>query len=252
MILTVASRELGALFRSPLAWIVAAIMQVLFAWMFLLTLEDYLRVQPTLILQDHAPGITAWMTFRYIAPVSTLFLLICPLFTMRTFADEYRLQTWPLLASSPLGLTALVLGKFFGVWLFMLFLASLVVLMPLSLAPLSGIDTRTLLLALAGLASLAAATTAIGIFYSSLTRHSLAAALSSLATISFLWLLGKGSYEHAIVGELLSSLAISTHLGNFFQGIAHSRDLGWFLIVTVLFLLLTLLRLDNQRYLPAG
>ncbi|MBX2882829.1 MAG: ABC transporter permease [Granulosicoccus sp.] len=251
MITTIARRELGMLFRSPLTWIVAALMQVVFAWLFLLTLEDYLLLQPKLALQDHAPGITAFMSFRYIAPVSSLLLLVCPLLTMRSFSDEYRLQTYPLLSSSPVSLTALVLGKFTGVWIFAIGLAILIVIMPLSLAPVSGIDSRTLLLALAGLLALSASSTAIGIFYSSITKHNFTAAIATLMTIAFFWLAGKGQYEPAIVAELMSALAMSTHLGNFFQGIVHSRDIFWFVIVTVLFLTLTVIRLDSQRYSPA-
>jgi len=251
MIFTIARRELGALFRSPLAWFIAALMQAAFAWLFLLTLEDYLIAQPQLALQDHAPGITAYMTFRYMAPVSTLFLVICPLMAMRTFADEYRLQTYALLASAPASPATLVIGKFLGVWLFMSFLVLLTVAMPLSLAPISGIDASTLLLAALGMLCLAATATAVGVFYSSMTRHSLTAAICTLATLLFLWLLGKGSYSHPLVNDIMTAFALSTHLGNFFQGILHSRDLLWFVITTVLFLLLTLLRLDNQRHQPA-
>ncbi|MBX2825082.1 MAG: ABC transporter permease [Gammaproteobacteria bacterium] len=250
MIFTIARRELGALFRSPMAWFIAALMQTAFAWLFLLTLEDYLLAQPQLALQDHSPGITAYMTFRYMAPVSTLFLVVCPLLAMRTFADEFRLQTYALLAAAPISTTALVVGKFLGVWLFTGFLILLTIAMPLSLAPISGIDAATLLLAGTGMLCLTAAATAIGLFFSSLTRHSLTAAICTLATLTFLWLLGKGNFTHPLVKEVMTSLALSTHLGNFFQGILHSRDLLWFVIVTLLFLLLTLLRLDNQRYQP--
>lgn len=252
MIFTIARRELGMLFRSPLVWVVSALMQVVFAWLFLLTLEDYLTLQPKLVLQDHAPGITAFMAFRYIAPVSTLLLLVCPLLTMRSFADEYRLQTFPLLSSSPVSLTAMVLGKFTGVWLFSVCLAVLIIVMPLCLAPVSGIDTRSLLLAFAGLLALSATATSIGIFYSSMTKHNFTAAIATMMTIAFFWLAGKGRYDSSIVTELMSAFALSTHLGNFFQGIVHSRDLLWFVIVTVLFLSLTVIRLDSQRYSPAS
>jgi len=76
--LAIAQRELGTLFRSPIAWVIAAVLQVFFAWYFLATLEQYLAVQDKLALQDNAPGITAFMTFRYLAPCAALLLLICP------------------------------------------------------------------------------------------------------------------------------------------------------------------------------
>lgn len=250
MTLVIARHELSALFRSPLAWIIAAVMQALFAWMFLSTLESYIQVQPSLSLQDHAPGVTAYMTYRYMAPASTFFLLICPLLTMRAFADEYRLNTYPLLQSSPISATAIVGGKFLGVMGFMVFLALLVILMPLSLAAVSGIDVATLGLALLGMLALAAASTAIGLFFSSLTRQSLIAAMCSIALLAFLWMLGKGSFSDPTVSDIFSSLALSTHLGSFFQGLLDFREIGYFVLLCMLFLVLTIIRLDNFKYSP--
>ena len=250
MTLTIARHELSSLFRSPLAWIIAAAMQAVFAWMFLLTLEEYLGVQPTLSLQDHAPGVTAYMTYRFMAPASTLFLLICPLLTMGSFADEYRMQTFPLLQSSPVSVTAIVVGKYLGVLGFMLFLCLLVLMMPLALSMVSGIDTRTLLLALTGMVCLASAATATGLFFSTLTRYSMIAAISSIATLTFLWMLGKGSFTDPLVSAAFSSVALSTHLGSFFQGVLDTREIVYFVVISLLFIVLAIIRLDNYRYAP--
>lgn len=244
-------RELGALFQSPMAWIIAAVMQVVFAYLFLLTLEDYIGVQATLALQDHAPGVTAFMAFRYLAPASTLLLIICPLLSMRVFADEYRLQTFALLRSSPVSASTMVLGKFLGVFLFVCLLSILMVSMPLSLIALSGIDVATLALAWLGILCLAASATAVGIYFSSLTRHSMVAAISSIATLLFLWIIGKGTFSNAWVVEALSASALSAHLAQFFQGVLDTREIGYFVVLTALFLLLTIVRIDSQQHVAA-
>ena len=123
--LTIAAREFNALFRSPLAWIIAAVLQIFFAWHFLSTLEQYIALQDKLALQDHAPGITAFVTFRYLAPCAALLLLICPLLTMRSYADEYRQGTFTLLRTAPVSTAAIVMGKFFGVYAFVALLLCL-------------------------------------------------------------------------------------------------------------------------------
>jgi len=248
MIGVIASREFRALFRSPAAWIIAALMQITFAWMFLLTLEEYLSVQATLKASDESPGVTAYMTFRFMAPASALFLLLCPLLSMRTFSDEFRLQTFPLLLSSPISITSIVLGKFLGTMALVAVLAVLVTIMPATLALISGIDLRTLLLALCGLIALGCCATAVGIFFSSLTRHTMIAAISSIATLLFLWILGKGSFTSEWVSDAFAATALSTHLAQIFQGTLNTREAFYFAIVTTLFLTLTTLRIDSYKY----
>lgn len=251
MISAIARRELSALFQSPLAWIIAAVMQIVFAYLFLLTLEAYITVQPKLALQDHAPGVTAFMAFRYLAPASTLLLIICPLLSMRLFADEYRMHTFALLQSSPVTATAMVLGKFFGVFLFVILLSVLMVCMPLSLIAVSGIDVSTLALALLGILCLGASATAVGLYFSSLTRHSMVAAISSIATLLFLWIIGKGTFSNPLVVEALSAGAVSSHLAQFFQGSLDTREIAYFAILTILFLALTIIRIDTQQQVAA-
>ena len=248
MINVIAVREFRSLFRSPIAWTIAAVMQVVFAWMFLLTLEEFINIQDTLRTRENAPGVTAFMTFRYMAPASAIFLVLCPLLSMRTFSDEYRLHTMPLLLSSPVSVAAIVLGKYIGTLALIVLLTALVAIMPVTLGLIAGIDLRTLGLAWAGLLLLGCCATAIGLFYSSLTRHTMVAAISSIATLALLWMLGKGTFSAPIVAEIFSAGAISTHLGQMFQGVLDTRELAYFALVTTLFLILTMLRIDSHKY----
>ena len=243
--LTIAAREFNALFRSPMAWIVAAVLQVFFAWYFLSTLEQYLAVQDKLALQDHAPGITAFVTFRYLAPCSALLLLICPLLTMRTYADEYRHGTFTLLRTAPVSTTAIVGGKFLGVYAFISCLLCLAMLMPLSLVFITRIDFATLLWSLAGLLAVAALCSSVGLLFSSLTRHTLVAAITSSTVLIILWVIGKHAVSSPSVQQVLQTLATSSHLGSFFQGLVSSRDIVYFALLTSLFIGLTIIRIGQ-------
>lgn len=246
--LTIAAREFNALFRSPLAWIIAAVLQVFFAWYFLSTLEQYIDVQDKLALQDHAPGVTAFLTFRYLAPCSALLLLLCPLLSMRTYSDEYRQGTFTLLQSSPVSTSAIVFGKFLGVFAFVAGLLCLAMLMPLSLVMVTSLDIATLLWSLAGLLAVAALCTSVGLFFSSLTRHTLVAAIASSTLLIILWVIGKGSVSSPLMQEALVSLASASHLGSFFQGLVSSRDILYFAVLTSLFLGFGLVRIGNMGW----
>ncbi len=243
--LTIAAREFNALFRSPLAWIIAAILQIFFAWYFLSTLEQYILIQDKLALQDHPPGITAFVTFRYLAPCSALLLIICPLLTMRSYADEYRQGTFTLLRTAPVSNSAIVMGKFFGVYAFVALLLCLALLMPLCLVYITNVDFATLLWSLAGLLAVAALCTSAGMLFSSLTRHTLVAAIASSTLLIILWVIGKHAVSSPVIQQALGTLATSSHLGSFFQGLVSSRDIVYFVLLTSLFIGLTMIRVNN-------
>jgi len=243
--LAIAQRELGALFRSPIAWVIAAVLQVFFAWYFLSTLEQYLAIQDKLALQDHAPGITAFLTFRYLAPCAALLLLICPLLGMRSYSDEYRHGTLLLLQTAPISATSIVLGKFLGLYVFIAFLLALAVVMPMSMMLFTQVDVATLALSLVGLLMVAGLCTAVAQLFSSLTRHAMVAAISSASVLLLLWTLGKSTFTGEKTRQVIETLATSTHLGSFFQGLARSGDLIYFAALTMLALGLTLIRVTG-------
>ena len=241
----IARRELGALFHSPLAWVIAAVLQVFFAWFFLTTLEDYLAIQDQLLLQDHAPGVTSFLTFRYLAPCAGLLLIICPLIGMRSYAEDYRQGTFILLQAAPVSALQIVIGKFLAGFLFVAFLIVLAVLMPLSLFPLTRVDFVTLGLSLLGLLAVAALCTAVAQLFSSLTRHPLVAAIASATVLLLLWSIGKTALSGQLTQLIAQTLSTSSHLGSFFQGLLNTGDLVYFGSLTTLALLLTVIRVSG-------
>ncbi|MGH8744512.1 MAG: hypothetical protein ACREUY_09570, partial [Burkholderiales bacterium] len=56
MTFTLAAKELKALFASPLAWVVIAVLQTIFAWIFLSRVDTFLVVQPQLLQLSNPPG----------------------------------------------------------------------------------------------------------------------------------------------------------------------------------------------------
>ncbi len=248
MISAIARHEWGRLVRSSSTWIIVAILQVVLAWLFLSALESYLAAAPELNQQDHPPGVTAWLTYRYMAPVSALLLLIVPLLTQRSFADEVRLATHPLLFSSPVSLSAIILGKYAGHLLLMTLVTLLVVFLPLALFPLSPLDLRTLATAFMALLLLSSLAVAMGLYFSVTTRQSTMAALATGVMLLLLWLLASTNTDSDTVAQAARALALANHLGLPFQGVIATADIGYFIILTTLFLLLSLNSLCSFRY----
>ena len=83
-------------------------------------------------------------------------------------------------------------------------------------------------------------------YFSSLTRHALIAIVSSLALLLISWMLGSAT-AGTVPLEGLCTLSIATHLHGFFQGYVQTRDVAFFVLMTALFLGLTIVRLDSLR-----
>ncbi len=242
----IARNELHRLFLSPLAWVMLALTQLLLAYLFLTHIDYFNSIQSRISAIPGAPGVTEMIAMPLLSNAAIIVLLSSPLLTMRSIAEERRNETLPLLASAPLSMTQIVLGKYLGNLGFFFILALLTVLMPVSLSVATSLDYYLLSAGFLGLMLLIASFIAIGIFMSSLTRQPTIAAVSSFAVLFLLWIIdwaGNAGGEFSI----LSWLSLMNHFQPLSQGQINTQDLSFFAIVIVSFLLLTIRRLDRER-----
>ncbi len=242
MIATIMQFECKSLLRSAQTWIIAGVLAVLFAFLFLQALETFLEVQPTLALQDHPTGVSGFLSVRYLAPLVVIFALVAPLLAMKSFSDEYRQHTLALWQSSPVSNVALVVGKYLGIYIVVCLLIIIACVMPLILRAFVPLDLGVMLSSIIGLLLAASSFVAIGMFFSSLTRHAILAIVASVILLALLWLIGSSANLN-----VLKPFAIPTHVAGFFQGFISSADVLYFLIITILFIALTIVRLDALR-----
>ena len=92
MILTIARKELKALFSSPLAWVVLTFVQIMVAYGFIKRIDDYLQIQSRLATLPNPPGITETVASPVYATLAIIFLFAIPLLAMRLIAEERRNQ----------------------------------------------------------------------------------------------------------------------------------------------------------------
>jgi ABC-2 type transport system permease protein len=133
MIWVIARREFGAMFLAPLAWVILAVIQIILGYLFLTNLDNFFLLQPQLLQLQNTPGVTDIVIAPLMQVAAIILLMVMPLLTMRSIAEEKRNRSLTLLISSPLSMTEIVLGKFLGLMLFVLVLVSMLMLMPLSL-----------------------------------------------------------------------------------------------------------------------
>jgi ABC-2 type transport system permease protein len=246
MILAIAGREFKTLFLSPLAWSVLAALQLILGYMFLAQVEQIQGLSAQLLRMEQAPGITQLSVPPLFSTAAVLLLLIAPLITMRSIAEERRNRTLPLLFSAPVSMTDIVVGKYLAVLAFLLLIVALVTLMPLSLLLGGTLDFGLLASGVLGLGLTMASFAAIGIFMSSLTQHPAVAAIGGFGALVLFWILD-ASGQGDVQNNVLAYLSMFNHYQPFVNGVFDTGDAIYHVLIVVTFLGLSIRRLDADR-----
>jgi len=247
MIFTLAARELRSMFLSPMAWVILAVISGLCAYFFLLYIELYLQLQPRLAATPNAPGVTNVIVVPLFSTAATVLLLVTPLLTMRLISEERRNQTLSLLMSAPISMTEIILGKFLGVFAFVLLMLALVAIMPLSLLAGGEIDMGLWASGLLGLVLLLASFCSIGLYVSTLTTQPTVAAVATFGLLLLLWVLNLAGSTGNEGGGVLSYLSLLSHYQPLLKGIFSSADIIYYLLLISSCLVLSVRRLDADR-----
>ncbi|MDO8413080.1 MAG: ABC transporter permease subunit [Gallionellaceae bacterium] len=243
MISIIALKEFRSFFAAPATWFTVAALQFIFAWFFLARLDAFLQVQVQLAQLANAPGATLAVATPLFGTIALIMMMLVPIFTMRLLAEERRNQTLTLLMTAPVSARDIVLGKFFGLMLFLLLIIATCTLMVLTLMLGTRLDLGLLFSNACGLFLLTACYVALGLYISSLTAQPLVAAISSLAALFGLWLMEVSAVDNDHIWHAFSP---TTHFQNFNVGLLNSGDLVFLLLFCMTFLLLAMRRLRNN------
>ncbi len=235
MILTIARREITSMFLSPMAWVILAVIQGILGWMFLAQIESYFMLQPQLIQLENTPGVTDVVIAPMFSLAAIILLMVMPLITMRSLAEEKKNKTLTLLMSAPISITQLVLGKFVGLLYFVLILVSMLMLMPLSLYLGTELDHGKLLSIAIGMILLLGSFASIGLYLSSLTDNQTIAAVTTFGALLMLWII-----EWRTEQTVFHYLSILAHHQPVLEGVFNSSDVSYFLLIMLLVIGLTI------------
>lgn len=244
MIWLIAQNELRRAFFSLRAWLVMAAVSFLAAAFFYTLLAAWMN-DPVLHLKS---GLNETVVADFFQISGIVLLLLAPVLTMRLFSEERRDGSLQLVLSSPVSLTQLVLGKFFGAWGLALALLVLAGLLPVSLLPVSLLDFGQLAAAWLGLVLMVSSFIAVGLFISSLCTSQTSAALGALAALFVLWIIGLSGQGD----DLFAWLSLLNHYSHLRSGLLDTADLAYYLLLGLFAIGLTVWRLDAARLHGAG
>jgi ABC-2 type transport system permease protein len=177
----------------------------------------------------------------FFAAFPLAYILVIPVLTMKSWAEEKKLGTVEILLTMPFSEWELCLGKFLSSFSILLVLLVLTLPVPLSLLPLGSFDTGVIWAEYAGAALLGASAVSLGLFLSALSKNQAAAFLGSAAVLVAVMLvnqLGQWAAIPSWLSEFFNYLSLSFHFESFSQGLLDSRDLAFFILTTALFLFL--------------
>lgn len=243
----IAAWEFKALFATPTAWTMLAVLQLLFAYLFLTRVEAFLTLQPRLAVIENSPGLTDIIVPPLFGNVGIILLLVTPLLTMNLICAERRNKTLPLLLSAPISSADIVVGKYLGILGLLALVVALTALMPLSLLVGGELDSGKLCANLLALLLAVAAFAALGLYLSALASHPVIAALGSFGLLLTLWLLDWSVTIKDQRSELIEYLSLLRHLQNLQTGLIGTADIGYFLLFSTGCIVLAILRLNGER-----
>jgi len=232
-------RELGAYLRSPVGWVIAALLLLVCGILF----------------QAQALGtgkrLSADVLRKFFEFSSGTTVVMAIALSIRLIAEERQTHTMILLNTSPVRDAEIIIGKFLAAFVFLSGIVLLSLYMPLLIQVNGKITTSQVVVGYIGLFLVGSASLAIGIFASSLARHQLVAAVVGGALVGIVYLLFElAKVLPAPLSTVLKDLGLwHAHFQtSFMQGVFSLKDVVYYLAVTYFFLLLSVKTMEAKRW----
>lgn len=184
--------------------------------------------------------------------VTFVFLIIIPILTMRSMAEDRRTKTDQLLYTSPVSVPKVIFGKYLAMAAVFSIGILIVCLCPPFLSLFGTIPYAECYVSVLGVWLFGCLAIAIGLFLSSVTESQVIAAVLSFALLFLGYMMknitGVISTSGNILTKVLNCLSISSPLENFNDGILDVSGIIYYVSGTALFLFLTCQLVQKHRW----
>jgi ABC-2 type transport system permease protein len=250
--LAIFRKELRLYFASPIAYAVLTIFSLVAGWFFYNVFAFYtlLSMQSAMNpMMARDLSVTEGVLRPLFQNISVIMLLMMPILTMRLFAEEKKSGTIELLLTYPVRDGEVLLGKYLAALTVFVGMLALTLVYPALVAWATRLDWGPLLTGYLGLLLQGAAFIAVGILISSLTENQIVAAVATFGTLLIFWVIAwAADSAGGTLGRVLSHLSLTEHFDSFAKGVIDTKDLIYYLNLTILALFLTLRSLDSKRW----
>ena len=184
-----------------------------------------------------------------------IMLIMIPILTMRTMADDKRQKTDQLTLTSPVSLFGIVAGKFLAA--FFVFFCAVLVMLVYALVLAGAVKAADGVFGWAsfwgnftGMILMGGVFISIGIFISNLTENQMIAAIGSIGANIALCMFDLISdyVPNETVSNLLNNLSVFYKYNEFTLGIFSLKNIVFFLSIIVVFNFLTMRFIERRRW----
>lgn len=232
-ILVIARKELSTYFKSPIAYIILVVTTSVFNIFFYMIIDQNREATLHDIFQV--------MEF--------MFVFLVPLLTMRVFAEEKATGTMEFLMTTPTTTTDIVLGKYWGSFIFFSLMMATPAVYYLIIEYFGQPDRWAIATGFFGLWLEGAFFVAIGILTSSWARSQVVAAMSAYAIIFLLYFsVSFLKYFAGPVAEVIRYLGTLGHAANFAVGLITPGDIVYYVSGIIFCLFLTRISMENRLW----
>ncbi len=249
----IVAKELRSAYTSPIMYVVVAVFLVIFG---VLSYIAVVNAGTQAIRLMQIQGLAAKINLNDLVfrptfySTAIILLLVLPILTMRSFAEERKLKTFELLMTSPIGINHIVAGKFVAVFLIYLGMLALTGVVPVVLAMFNSFDWAPVFTGYLGLLLMGALFLAVGLLASAVTENQIIAAFLSFGILLSVWLMGAmGSIlGDTPVGNTISYLSFIEHYDRLVRGLVDTKDLVYYASGILFMLFLTHRVVESQRW----
>lgn len=252
-IIAIFRREVLAFFVSPIAYFVITGFVVLGAYFFFmllgyfdLALAEYSRMPQ---MGMPLPNLNQWVIEGYYQTLLVVLVFLIPLLTMRVIAEERHRGTYELLATSPVTIFEIVLGKFLGVAFVIVVMVLMVGAFPLLLCIWGDPEVKPILSGMLGMLLFGLGFASIGMAVSSFTQNQIVAAASSMVVLLLIYVIHSPAQSLGGAGaDVLMYLSPVMQVRDLMRGVITLKATVYFLSLISLGIFLSQRALDAQRW----
>jgi len=233
---TIAKRELASFFDSLIAYIMLVLFlgfSGFFTW--LLGSDIFYAGQASL---ESFFNVAYWTLFFFI-----------PALTMRLLAEEKKTGTIELLLTKAVSDRQIVIGKFLSTLMLVAIALAFTLPYVITVSSIGNIDTGQVICGYLGLILMSAMYTSIGLYASSTTINQIVAFLAAMFSGLFFHIIFGLLAQQAPgwAGQFFDYLNLNTHFESISRGVLDTRDLIYFVSITLIGLLLSELSLTKRH-----
>ncbi len=240
---TITKKELKSFLYSPIAYILTAFF-LLVSGFFFYNILAWANDQTMRMMQSgqgmNRININQMLFEPFFNNMTIILMFLLPMLTMRLFADEKKMRTEELLLTSPVRISAIIIGKYLAALVIYAIILLLTATYAIFVFVNGNPELAPLLTAYLGLFLLGAVFIAIGLFASALTENQVIAAVISFSSIILIWVIswvgesGPGAWR-----GILTYLSFFSHFKNMVSGVIDTQDIVYYLSFIFLGLYLT-------------